>query len=105
MRTTLSYFTGSLLFSAVVLAAAGWYGFQLGGPAMAGSFLVTALVLAILETSVSFDNAVVNASVLQAMSSLWRKLFHDGGRRRRGVRHAHTIPAAHRRRRRRHALA
>ncbi|NHR05563.1 DUF475 domain-containing protein [Chromobacterium haemolyticum] len=79
MRTTLSYFTGSLLFSVVVLAATGWYGFQLGGPAMASSFLVTALVLAILETSVSFDNAVVNASVLQAMSSLWRKLFMTVG--------------------------
>ena len=75
MRTTLSYFTGSLLFSAIVLAATGWYGFQVGGPAVAGSFLVTALVLAILETSVSFDNAVVNATVLQAMSPLWRNIF------------------------------
>jgi hypothetical protein len=32
-------------------------------------------VLAILEISLSFDNAVVNAGVLKDMSEFWRKLF------------------------------
>ena len=43
------------------------------------SFLVTALwlvtVLAVLEVSLSFDNAVVNAGVLKDMSEFWRQAF------------------------------
>ena len=33
------------------------------------------LVLALLEISLSFDNAVVNARILEKMSSFWQKLF------------------------------
>ncbi|MDF0604219.1 DUF475 domain-containing protein [Neisseriaceae bacterium TC5R-5] len=79
MRSTFSYFRGSLLLSAILLAVVCWYGFATGGPALAASFLGTAVVLAILETSVSFDNAVVNASVLQVMNAFWRKLFMTVG--------------------------
>lgn len=43
----------------------------LGGPG-AG---VTVVILAILEISVSFDNAVVNASVLSRLSPVWQRLF------------------------------
>jgi len=32
-------------------------------------------VLAVLEVSLSFDNAVINAGVLRTMSPLWRQLF------------------------------
>jgi hypothetical protein len=35
----------------------------------------TALMLGILETSLSFDNAVVNARVIATMSPFWRKMF------------------------------
>ncbi|OHX13259.1 hypothetical protein BI347_06880 [Chromobacterium sphagni] len=79
MRSTFSYFRGSLLFSLAVLAAVGWYGYRLGGAEHALAFLITALVLAVLETSVSFDNAVVNASVLKAMSPRWRRIFMTVG--------------------------
>ncbi|OWY38679.1 hypothetical protein CEK28_11315 [Xenophilus sp. AP218F] len=79
MRSTLSYFTGSLLFSAVTLAAVGWYGFTLGGAEHAMAFLLTALVLAVLETTVSFDNAVVNAGILKVMSHRWRQIFMTVG--------------------------
>jgi hypothetical protein len=34
-----------------------------------------ALVLGVLEVSLSFDNAVVNASVLKDMDEFWRKMF------------------------------
>ena len=37
------------------------------------SFLV--LVLGVMEVSLSFDNAVVNASVLKEMDEKWQKLF------------------------------
>jgi len=32
-------------------------------------------LLCILEISLSFDNAVINASVLNLMSEIWRKRF------------------------------
>ena len=42
-----------------------------GGPATA----LTVLILGILEISLSFDNAVVNAKVLNRMHPIWQKLF------------------------------
>ncbi len=42
-----------------------------GGP----EALILAAVLGVLEVSLSFDNAVVNASVLQRMSKFWQRMF------------------------------
>lgn len=56
-----------LAVSAVVLTAVGIF----GGPEL----LAVAAILAVLEVSLSFDNAVVNATVLQRMSAFWQKLF------------------------------
>ncbi|MCB9073568.1 MAG: DUF475 domain-containing protein [Bdellovibrionaceae bacterium] len=42
-------------------------------------FLFIALILALLETSISFDNAIVNASVLKEMTPLWQKRFLTWG--------------------------
>jgi hypothetical protein len=53
--------------TAIGLAIALWYG------SWTGLALVT--VLAILEISLSFDNAVVNAKVLDRMSPFWQKIF------------------------------
>ncbi len=33
------------------------------------------MVLAVLEVSLSFDNAIINAAILQRMSSFWRQMF------------------------------
>lgn len=41
--------------------------------------LFTAILLTILEITLSFDNAVVNARVLQKMSPLWQKRFLTWG--------------------------
>lgn len=49
------------------LVAAFFYG---GTPA-----LLLVAVLAVLEISLSFDNAVVNAKVLERMSPFWQKMF------------------------------
>jgi hypothetical protein len=43
----------------------------LGGPQ---AFVIVA-ILCILEVSVSFDNAVVNAAILEKMNAFWQKLF------------------------------
>ena len=42
-----------------------------GGP----SGLVLAAILGILEVSLSFDNAVVNARILERMSAFWQRIF------------------------------
>lgn len=43
----------------------------IGGPSIAG----IVAILAILEISLSFDNAVVNATVLQRMNPYWQRIF------------------------------
>jgi hypothetical protein len=43
----------------------------LGGPSVAG----IVAILAVLEISLSFDNAVVNATVLQKMDPYWQRIF------------------------------
>lgn len=63
----------SFLVTALCLAVAGWWGWQ-GSLGLWPAVWVT-LVLAILEVSLSFDNAVVNAGVLRTMNALWRQLF------------------------------
>lgn len=74
------YLKGSILFAAVCLAAAlgfGWYQGHTVGGALAALWSVT--ILAVLEVSLSFDNAVVNATVLQNMDQIWRGRFLTWG--------------------------
>jgi hypothetical protein len=63
----LKYYRGSFVFMLVALLT-GWL---LGG--WEAAWIV--FVLAALETSLSFDNAVVNAKVLLGMNPVWRKRF------------------------------
>jgi hypothetical protein len=60
-------FGGSLAIAVLGLLA----GYLYGG----GTGLALAAILAVLEVSLSFDNAVVNATVLVRMSPFWQKLF------------------------------
>lgn len=80
MSIFLAYFRGSLLVTALGLALAAAVGFHLHGTAAgaAGTVFVAGL-LAILEVSLSFDNAVVNASVMQEMAPVWRRRFLTWG--------------------------
>ncbi|MFW1568124.1 DUF475 domain-containing protein, partial [Vibrio parahaemolyticus] len=55
-------------------------GLQFSGTmAGAASFLLIAAVLAVLEISLSFDNAIVNANKLKTMSPLWQRRFLTWG--------------------------
>ena len=69
----MKYFGFSYAFSAVCLALAAWWGASTSMGLWAALWIT--FVLAILEISLSFDNAVVNAGVLKDMSAFWRKLF------------------------------
>ncbi|CAO5249321.1 DUF475 domain-containing protein [Frankia sp. AgKG'84/4] len=63
----LRIFGWSLAITVLGVAAAG----VIGGPRDAA--LVA--ILAVLEISLSFDNAVINATILRRMSAFWQKLF------------------------------
>ncbi|KJX75804.1 DUF475 domain-containing protein [Mycobacterium lepromatosis] len=55
----------------LITAIALVVGYVYGG--LTALFLL--IVLAILEVSLSFDNAIINAAVLKQMSQFWRKMF------------------------------
>jgi hypothetical protein len=59
----------------VLLALAAWWGYGHGGTAGLVQALWIAAVLGVLEVSLSFDNAVVNATVLRNWNEFWRRLF------------------------------
>lgn len=74
------HFGGSLLFTLAGLALGAWYGWALHGTVdgMLGIVWICA-VLAVLEVSLSFDNAAVNATVLKDMSPVWQQRFLTWG--------------------------
>ena len=76
----LGYFKGAFLFTAVCLGLAVWLGWATHG-SVVGTLQVLwiVFVLSVLEVSLSFDNAVVNASVLKEMSPVWRQRFLTWG--------------------------
>lgn len=76
----LHYFTGSVWVTVVGLllaAGLGWYLHHT--PAGVATTVFVAGMLAVLEISLSFDNAVVNASVMTDMTELWRHRFLTWG--------------------------
>lgn len=71
----MNYFRFSFIFTSVSLLIALWWGYHLGGWSSALSMMLVTLILAFMEVSLSFDNAVVNASILKTWDEYWRKLF------------------------------
>lgn len=71
----MKHFKFSFIFTFVSLAIAMWWGYKLGGFANALSLMLIALILGLMEVSLSFDNAVVNASILKTWDEHWKKLF------------------------------
>jgi len=76
----LKHFYGSFAFTAICLALGASYGYFTGGTVEAAlSVLWICIVLGILEISLSFDNAVVNATVLKDMEPVWQRRFLTWG--------------------------
>ncbi len=80
MNKTVSYFRGSFYVTAAGLALGAGVGlyYQRTVAGTLGTVFIVA-VLAVLETSLSFDNAVVNATVMRDMTPLWRRRFLTWG--------------------------
>jgi hypothetical protein len=76
----IKYFTGSFVATVFGLILSAGVGFYYAGT-MVGAFeaLLIATILAILEISLSFDNAIVNAMVLKQMTPEWRHRFITWG--------------------------
>ncbi|MEO6040543.1 MAG: DUF475 domain-containing protein [Croceibacterium sp.] len=73
------HFRMPILFALVCFALGAWYGWTQGGASGMLEVLWIVAVLSVLEVSLSFDNAVVNATVLQTMDEVWRKRFLTWG--------------------------
>jgi hypothetical protein len=71
----MKHFTFSFVFSAVALGLAAWWGYTTGGLSGALGALMIAVILSVMEVSLSFDNAVINASVLKTLDRFWRTMF------------------------------
>lgn len=73
-------FYGSIGFTIVALVLAGVAGYmQSYEIGLAAEFVFLALVLGVMETSLSLDNAVVNAAILKDMSPVWQRRFITWG--------------------------
>ncbi|MET3132411.1 hypothetical protein AAKU55_002683 [Oxalobacteraceae bacterium GrIS 1.11] len=71
----MKHFRMSFLVTLACLAGAGWWGYSHGGVSSALSAMGIAAILGVMEVSLSFDNAVVNASVLKTWDKFWQSLF------------------------------
>ena len=80
MATLWRFYGFSLIFTLFCLGLAVWYGWESTGTiAGTASLLWIVVVLSVLEISLSFDNAVVNASVLKEMDEVWQRRFLTWG--------------------------
>lgn len=74
------HFGSSFAFTGFALALGSAYGYISGdGISSALTVLWICLVLGILEVSLSFDNAVVNATTLKDMDPVWQRRFLTWG--------------------------
>lgn len=80
MATLLRFYGFSLIFTFVCLGLGAWYGWVSTGTLTGtAAMLWIIVVLSVLEISLSFDNAVVNASVLKEMDEVWQRRFLTWG--------------------------
>ncbi len=76
----MKHFRGAMIFAIISLILAGIVSyFEGGNMSMIGTAIFITFILSVLEISLSFDNAVVNASVLKEMDSVWQHRFLTWG--------------------------
>lgn len=78
--TTYKYFVWPAFFTVIGLLGALWLGYSTTGTigGMISVFIICA-VLSVLEISLSFDNAIVNARILRDMTPEWQHRFLTWG--------------------------
>ncbi|WP_096787247.1 DUF475 domain-containing protein [Rhodobacter sp. CZR27] len=79
-KSTLSYLTWAFAATVVGLALGGFLGWQSTGTIEGtATIFFICCVLAVLEISLSFDNAIVNANKLKSMTPVWQRRFLTWG--------------------------
>lgn len=79
-KSTMSYFTGSFLFTIICMVIGFAYGMYTTNSVQNSISMMTIIaILGVLEVSLSFDNAIVNATVLRDMSPKWQHRFVTWG--------------------------
>lgn len=77
---TYKYFIWPFLFTVAGLVLGAWIGYVYSGTVQGAlSVLFICAVLGILEISLSFDNAIVNAKILRDMTPVWQQRFLTWG--------------------------
>ncbi|MFN3225849.1 MAG: DUF475 domain-containing protein [Hyphomicrobiales bacterium] len=77
---TLSYFRWAFVATAVGLSLGAWVGWSYTGTLDGtASIFFICTILAVLEISLSFDNAIVNANKLKTMDPVWQRRFLTWG--------------------------
>ncbi|MEK7433284.1 MAG: DUF475 domain-containing protein [Cyanobacteriota bacterium] len=77
----MKHFKSSFVFTIICLIISAIWGFYSGGSSLYAGLnaVLIASILGVLEVSLSFDNAVVNASTLENMDDLWKRRFLTWG--------------------------
>lgn len=76
----MKYFKGSCIFTLICLCLAAILGYNMTSTLSGAlSTVFICIVLGILEVSLSFDNAVVNATILTDMNDVWQRRFLTWG--------------------------
>lgn len=79
-RSLLSYLKWSFIITGLGLFLGGWLGWLTAGTFQgAVKIFFVCAVLAVLEISLSFDNAIVNANKLKEMTPKWQRRFLTWG--------------------------
>ena len=74
------YFVVAVVFTIIGLGIGAWAGYAYDGTLEgAVSALLICAFLSVLEVSLSFDNAIVNARILETMAPKWQKQFLTWG--------------------------
>ncbi|MCB0368167.1 MAG: DUF475 domain-containing protein [Bdellovibrionales bacterium] len=75
----LKYFKSSFIFTILGIILAAFIGYESKGISGVLEVSFITIILAVLEVSLSFDNAIVNATVLKKMTNIWRHRFLTWG--------------------------
>jgi hypothetical protein len=80
VKEHLHYFRNSYILTVLGLIGGAWVGYIYSGTIQGAlTAMLLTLILSVLEVSLSFDNAVVNATVLKDMTPEWRHRFITWG--------------------------
>lgn len=71
----MKYFKYSFIITFFILCFIIYHGYNQGGISLSLNMLWLTIILILMEVSLSFDNAIVNASILKHWNDFWKRMF------------------------------